>query len=471
MFLPPFGENGGRPVPTKGKREKPPSRNTRVNLGPVVSLLQRLVTVGLCEEVFRDVRTTERRRKLSLHALFYFWTSVVLQAPASLRLSFERAGMRADPFVPRLTAAMGSFFERCQTLDFSFFLALYHRFVELVEKETPGRFGKCVAHLRDAFTTILIIDGSKCDKIAHRLKVLRKVRAAVLPGCLTAVYDLSRGFATRLYFWPDAAMSEFKRTLEVIETFPSGSLLLGDRLYCSIELFHCLEARECFGLFRFNKTLKYRKLRRLSRKDVNGGLLEDFLVAIGAGVQALDVRLIRLKLRGKTYAALTNVLDPKRLTAEDAVQLYPLRWQIERLFYTLKVILNLKNFYAAHPNAVAMQVFAAASVHVAFRAAQAATADRLGIEPEELSTEKLFPRLALTAYALAMREGIHEEYKRLNPGVRIKRPPTSCFGFMQARLSEILLEPRSGKRKRRRFCASRATWKSLAHIPGARRLL
>jgi hypothetical protein len=471
MFFPPFGENGGGPVSGERKEEKRPSGSTRVNLAPAVSLIQRLVTEELCEEVFRDVRTKERRRKLSLHGLFYFWTSVVLRAPRALRLAFEQARVQADPMVPRLTAAMGSFFDRCQSLDYSFFLTLYHRFVELVEKETRGRFGSCVGHLRDVFTTILIIDGSNCDKIAHRLKALRKVRAAVLPGCLTAVYDLFRGFATRLYFWPDAARSEFKRAVELIETLPAGALLLGDRLYCSIELFHCLKAQECFGLFRLNKTIKYRKVRRLSRKEINGGLFEDFLVAIGAGADALEVRLIRLKLASKTYAALTNVLDPTKLSAEDAARLYPLRWQVERLFYALKVVLNLKNFYASHPNAVAMQIFAAAAVHVAFRAAQGLTAEKLGVVPEEISTEKLFPRLALTAYALAMREVLHEEYQRQNPGMRIKRPPTSRFGFMQTRLSEILLEHRSGKRKKRRFCASRRTWKSLAHITGARHLV
>ena len=194
MFMPPFGENGGGPVSGERKEEKHPSGRTRVNLAPAVSLIQRLVTEDLCEEVFRDVRTKERRRKLSLHGLFFFWTSVVLRAPRALRLAFEQARVQADPFVPRLTAAMGSFFDRCQSLDYSFFLALYHRFVELVEKETRGGFGGCVGHLRDVFTTILIIDGSNCDKIAHRLKALRKCRrrsksAQRRRSCFSSIID------------------------------------------------------------------------------------------------------------------------------------------------------------------------------------------------------------------------------------------------------------------------------------------
>jgi hypothetical protein len=35
-----------------------------------------------------------------------------------------------------------------------------------------------------------IFDGSRLDKIAHRLKILWPEKAAVLPGCLLAVYDI-----------------------------------------------------------------------------------------------------------------------------------------------------------------------------------------------------------------------------------------------------------------------------------------
>jgi hypothetical protein len=98
-------------------------------------------------------------------------------------------------------------------------------------------------------------------------------------------------------------------------------------------------------------------------------------------------------------------------------------------------------------------------------------AEKLGVAPEEISAAKLFPRLALTAYALAMRDVLHQEYQRQNPGMRIQRPAASRFGFMYTTLAAIRRRERSHKRKKRRFCASRATWKSLAHVPGSRHLL
>jgi hypothetical protein len=168
---------------------------------------------------------------------------------------------------------------------------------------------------------------------------------------------------------------------------------------------------------------------------------------------------------------MTNVLDPALLSAQEVAKLHPLRWKIEQLFYTLKVVLNLKEFYAANPNGVALQIYAAASVHAAFRVAQGITAEKLGVTPEEISTEKLFPRLALTAYALAMRDVLHEEYQNQVPDRKLRKPSLRKYGYTQTRLSQIRLQSRSGKRRKQKFCDSRATWTSLHKIAGASELL
>jgi len=442
-----------------------------VNLAPVVAKLHDIATEELCDEVFYAVRSTERQRDLSLHSLFHFWTAVVLRAPPSLSLALEQAGLGIDPMVPKLTVALGSFFERCKTLHHGFFMGLYHRITDRLEEETEGAYAREMHGLKKHFTAVGIIDGSRCDKILHRLKILHDVRSVILPGCMTAVYDLFRGFASRLFFWNDAALSEHKRTSEVIETLSEGMLLLGDRLYCTIEMFLDLRDAKCFGLFRRNKTLKHRMVRRLSRKRVPGGYLEDLLVEIGEGERLVEVRLIRLKANGKTHEAMTNVLDPEVLSAETIVDLYPLRWQVERLFFALKVVLNLKEFYAANPNAVAMQIYAAAAVHAVFRIAQGEVAEKLGVAPEEISTDKIFPRLAIAAYAVAMREVLHEEYQRQVPDKKLRKPSWNRFPFTKTRLSQIRLQQRSEHRKKRKYCKSRSQWKSLRAVRGSGRLL
>ena len=432
----------------KGKKGKgtESDRDVDVYLAPTVEFLHGHITEALCNEVFQQVRTTERQRKWTLFALARFWLAVILKPPASLSQVLERT-RRLNPrgFLPSVAASAESFFEKCKNLSSAFFMALYHRFLDGVLAKAPKRFCQEVHHLGKRFSDVLAIDGSRLDKIAHRLKITWKEKAAILPGCLTAVYDLFRGVATELWFDADAGSSEFKRGMLVVETLRPESLLLGDRLYCSIQLFQALNANGSFGVFRRNKTVKITKVRQLSATNVDGARVEDWLVEVGKGDQRLELRLIVLKQDGKTYEAVTNVLDPKRLSAEDVVRLYPLRWTIERLFYDLKDVLNLKRFYAANPNAVAMQVYAAAIVHVAFRIAQANVAEQIELPPEDLSPKKLFPHLALVSIALLEAEWHFEETCKVNPGVELRKPSWKKHPD-STRLSRIVRALRASKR-------------------------
>src|SRR6267142_2151021 len=239
---------------------------------------------------------------------------------------------------------------------------------------------------------------------------------------------------------------------------------MGDRLYCTIKLFVLLSEQGCFGLFRRNKTLSFKKIRRLSRVRRNGAIIEDLLVKAGAGEAAMELRLIRLKVEGKTYEVFTNVLDTERLTAEDIVTLYPIRWRVERLFFDLKVVLKLEKFHAANPNAVAMQVFAGAIVHTAFRIAQADIAKKVAVPPEELSTQKLFPLLALASIKVLEAELIFDVTCRTNKDLMLRKPSWKILPDTAVSLEYILLQHRADLRKKRKFDPKRRNWKSFNKI-------
>jgi hypothetical protein len=442
-----------------------------VRLAPIVEWLHAHITEALCKEVFQEVRTTEREREWSLFGLARFWQAVVLEAPPSLSHLLERSRL-GDPrgSLPVVSASSEAFFQKCKGFSSGFFMALYHRFLEVVLPKAPTLYSGKVARLKKKFANVGIIDGSKLDKIAHRLKILWRQEAAILPGCLEAVYDLYRGIATQLWFDADAAASEHDRGIRAVECLSEGTLLLGDRLYCSIQLFSALNTQKCFGVFRRNRSVSVQKIRRLSRVERKGRVVEDWLVRAGSGKEALDLRLIILKARGDVYEALTNVLDPKRLSAKDVVGLYPLRWQIERLFYDLKEVLNLHRFYAANPNAVAMQVYAAAMVHVAFRVAQAKIAEDVAIEPESISPKKLFPHLALASMRLIGAELYFTATCRANPGVKLRKPSWKDLPDTVVSLERIRVQKRSENRRKRKFSKERTKWKSFKHIRGGKEL-
>ena len=58
---------------------------------------------------------------------------------------------------------------------------------------------------------MLLIDGSRLDRIAHRLKIFWDKKSVVLFGCLMTIYAVFRGFAVQLATSDDAAESAINR--------------------------------------------------------------------------------------------------------------------------------------------------------------------------------------------------------------------------------------------------------------------
>src|SRR5262249_7670511 len=189
----------------------------------------------------------------------------------------------------------------------------------------------------------------------------------------------------------DAAAHDLARATRGLAALPRDTLTPGDRLYGPAAFFAAVSAAHCWGVVRRNRVLHVHKLQRLRKRRLHGGVLQDWLVRAGSGqlVPAQTLRSIRWR-RGRTRQGLRAQAAPTRLSAEEALDLYPYRWRVERMFFDLKEVLNLNRLYAANPNAVAMQVYAAAMVYNALRVAQSDGAAQIGWAPEQLSPAKFY---------------------------------------------------------------------------------
>lgn len=443
-----------------------------IKLLETVRILNDLLTEELCAQVFDSARTTEREREWSLFSLTKFWTAVILLAPNSLGHAMERARQGGNDLLPEVTATDGGSFQRYKTLHFRFFHALYYAFTQRLMGEARPVFGGAMSGLRERFPNLFLIDGSRLDPIAHKLKILRNLAPAILPGCMTVIYDLFHGVTRQVLFDPDAAAPELLRAVPNLAGLPKGSLVVGDRLYASIQFFWELSERGQWGLFRLNGKLKVERQHLISRKQGGGrAVVEDWLVSVGSGQTApvITLRMLCWRQGKEQRDLLTSVLDPAMLTAEEALSLYPLRWQIERVFFDLKETLSLKRFYAANPNGVAMQVYAAAMVYNAFRVAQGRIAQDHGIAPEDISPAKLFPKLAEASANRASMEWMFLATSRTNGG-GLSKPDINEAPFNRTTLQAILVKKRDGHRRRKYFVRGRKLWKSLAHVSGGQKL-
>ena len=446
------------------------THDDRVGLLGTVQVLHEHLTASVCQTVFEQTRTTERARKWPLAALAEFWTAVIMRAPQSLPPALEEAAASPGAGWPAVQASPEAFFERCQSLHGRFFAKRYAAFVDHVLPDARLCDAQPLQALRQHFPDIGGVEGSRLDAVAHRLKLLRDVRACGWPGWLTAFYDLSRGITRHLAFDADAAAGERPRTIAALEHVPRGTWRVGDRLYGGGKFFAALRPHGLAGRCRRNGRQSWRWIGDLAPTYVAGGTAYDTLVEI-KGTKDLPtqrLRWVRWRKGRDVRALLTNVLEPRELSVPDALCVSPWRWKGERLFFALKEVLNLHRFDTSSPNGVAMPGYAAALVHTAFRVAQGRVAETRGMAPAEIAPAQFFPRLATASIGLMWSELAFVTIQQANPRVRLRKPDWQACACAWTTLARIQVEPRTGRRRKRRFCPSRKHWKSFAHIPGGK---
>jgi IS4 transposase len=438
--------------------------NPRISLSRPMELIQRFLTQSLAEEVWGEVRRTERVRVWGLGHLALFWSSVVMHAPRSLRAALVEAHCIPRGRFSAPQAVPQAFFARSQHLSWRFFEALFAKFRSRLIRVAPRTYGESLKPLVRRFRHIEAVDGSRLDPVRRRLKILWKDRRAVLGGSIVAFYDFATGTVARLVFDPVVKASEFLGAERALEGVARGTLLVGDRLYGVPKFFQLLSARGLFGVARRFSVVKINGRRLLSRTVTPDGLVEDWEVSAGSGNWSgpHTLRLIRLLVAGRVRLELfTNVLDPRRLSANEALRLYRHRWSVERLFSDLKEVLRLNRFYGANANSVGMQVFAAAIVHTALRVAQALAAIEARVPPEVISPQKFFPKAAAAAAGLTGSECTFLAVLQENPRLKIRKPDWHKMDYATTRLDDVRVELRHSRQGRGRRRPGVRGWTAL----------
>lgn len=422
------------------------SLDLHVDLVGVSEVLHEHLTGSLVKAAFEELRDGERQRVWTLERMVEFWTAVVLRAPPSLCAALREASGGGAGY-PHVESSNQAFFQRCENLRWEFFAEVRQAFGASVKASEPPRFAQHQRRIADDFQAIYIFDGSDLDPVARRLKITQGHTAVPLPGVIFACYDLRRGTLEHLGYSHTLTKGELVSAREVLQKLPPGSLVLGDRLYGTPSFLSEAHELGLSGVFRRPNNGKVELREEIGRFEYRGGILEDSLITLGARAQ-MPARLVRLTIGQKTHEFVTNVLDPERLSAVEIADLYDDRWDVERMFYDLKEVLNLGCFYCGNANAVAMQLYAAAIVYTAMRTAQGRIAAEASIEPEALSPAKLFPLLGAASATLTTLEYAFLMTQLANPGVTLKKPDWRGACCLQIALKRILADKTRGTRPR-----------------------
>jgi hypothetical protein len=427
----------------------------RVDLLGVTRTLHEHVTSALCNEAFHKLRDRERVRKWSLELLVKFWLAIVLHAPRSLRAALAEAKLPGSAF-PSISAADSTFFDHSQHWGWRLFREVFRGFLRSAVPKARRGYQKKLRKMLPAFREVWVVDGSGLDRVARRLGVTRNVRQVLIPGSVIAYYDVFRGVLRSLDFYEKLLGGEATRLRESLRQVPKGTLLVLDRGFSSVRLLAELSEHAVDAVVRITRSVVAEEIRVLSRR----GKVTDRIVILGTGqkkARRTKVRLIEKLLEdGSVLRIVTTVLDPTRLSAAAALELYRRRWTVERMFQDLKCVLGLRRMYAANTNAVGMQVYASAIVYTALRIAQGEIAHEHRIEPEEISVARLFPRVAITHLRLCMAMQIIERIVEARPELGQGGLDIKAICAADVPLSELLVRKRVGARRRPAYSAARA---------------
>lgn len=204
-----------------------------------------------------------------------------------------------------------------------------------------------------------VLDGNMLAGSDHRLKPLRKTRAAALPGKALALYECATGVVIKAVLWEDAHSQE--RALLPDLAMESGIHLLADRNFCTSGFMRRIEQSGSWFTIRHHRSSfplesveHLGKVRRCGRCET-GTVSEQAISVTDAEGRRFHWRKITLHLDtptrdGETEIVLISNL-PRRVKARTIAMAYRQRWRIEHHFQRLTDWLNCEVPTLGYPRA------------------------------------------------------------------------------------------------------------------------
>jgi hypothetical protein len=316
------------------------------------SLFARVYSPEQLDKVFHDYRERQVEGELLFSTLIRLLTPVVSGAmPAvhasyqeleeEMNVSYQAIYDKLQGVEPQVSAAL----LRIPTLE----LAAVRKEAKAL-KPDPVRGYHCY-----------IIDGKRLDGTEHRLKAMRRLKSAPLPGTVLALLDTRLEMFVNVACDPDAYACERKVVLPLLEDLEAGALYLADRNFCDgplIERF--LRGNAFFILRHHGRSPRWRKgpgSRQVKvGQDVRGStvLEQEVEVQLPDGswypLRRITVRLVEPTRDGdRELHVLSNL--PARISAVAITDGYAGRWTIESCLGHVAQALNAEINTLAYPQA------------------------------------------------------------------------------------------------------------------------
>lgn len=248
--------------------------------------------------------------------------------------------------------------ERFNTLPAELFYHVMQEVMPQMQQKAAERqrpLPPAVAYAREHFAHIWSVDGSVLDNLLKKTGLLQGADKPVLAGKITTVVDIITQVPAHIWYKEDAQAHDQTFWDLIFTVLVADTLLLLDKGYIDYARFDRLTDENVGFVTRMKANASYKVVRVLQKTEN----IQDLVIQLGGKQKRCqhEMRLVKVRFRGRWYAYLTNVVDTEKLPAECVVALYDQRWRVEDAFNVVKRLLGLAYFYCGSINAIQMQVW------------------------------------------------------------------------------------------------------------------
>ena len=372
------------------------------------SVLERCLNASQLDAWYETVAEAQYTRNLLFSTVFELMTEVVFRQQPSVNAAYQARS-------PDIGVSVTSVYNKLNGLEPVVTAGL----VRFASEQA----GALIEHLGGAKPAPLpgwrmkVLDGNWLSGREHRLKELRTLGGAPLPGKSVAVFDPALEVFTDLFPCEDAYTQERALLSAVVNTVQAGELWLGDRNFCTRAFIEQVVERQATVLIREHEGLRWTPLEPMREGGrTAGGQVAEQRIRLGAAEDAegLELRRVRLQLNeptrnGETTVYLLTSLPAPAASAARVAELYLTRWTVETAFLRLTVALRCEIDTLGYPRAALFGFAVAAVAFNVLAVVKAALRHVHGVEVIEQSVSSYYLSTEMANLAEALKTVLDPE--------------------------------------------------------------
>jgi hypothetical protein len=304
---------------------------------PVSVMVRGLLEKALCpkalDELFERSAKTQYTRELLFSTVVNLMSLVVCGVHPSVHAAHQAS-------VEEIGVSVTSVYNKINGIEPS-------TSGELV-REIAGQMEATIRHLNATMPNLLpgyrvkIIDGNAIASSEHRLKALREISSAPLPGQSLVVLDPSLMLAVDVFPCEDGHAQERSLFDKVLPTVEEDDVWIADRNFCTLKFLFGIAAGQGYFIIRQHQSLPWQGTDdfRLVGQSDRAIVFEQNIILSADDGQLLKARRIKVSLEEplrdgeKEIFILTNL--PSEVASSLLIaQIYRKRWKLETLFQVL----------------------------------------------------------------------------------------------------------------------------------------